>query len=66
MLSNKTVSPLRRIRLTLWFIQLFDLQRPIVENRVGADIDGSATRIDDQSLLASLRVRQKPGSEWGL
>ena len=49
----------RWMRLTLGFIQLFDLQRPIAENRVGADVNGSATRINDQRLLTALRARQK-------
>jgi hypothetical protein len=48
--------PLRSIQLTLRFIQFFNLQRPIVENCVGTDIDGSTARVDDQNLFAGLRA----------
>jgi len=59
MLLKRENLPLRWFRLTLGFIQLFDLQRTIAENLVGADIDGSTARIDDQSLLTRLQARQK-------
>jgi len=35
-------------------MQLFDLQRSIADNLVGADIDGPTARIDDQNLFAWL------------
>ena len=47
------------MRLTLRFIQLLDLQRPILENLVGADIDRSSACINDQRLLTRLRTCQK-------
>ena len=47
------------MQLTLGFIQLLDLQRPILENLVGTDIDRSPARIDDQRLLTGLRTCQK-------
>ena len=40
--------------LTFGFIQLFDLQRPIAENFVGADIDGSTARINNQRMITGL------------
>ena len=43
-----------RPRLTLGFIQLFDPQRIAVENFVGANVNGSTTRIDDQNFFAGL------------
>jgi len=49
----------RWMQLTLRFIQLFDLQRRIPENLVGADVDRSTARIDDQSLLTGLLAYQK-------
>jgi hypothetical protein len=41
-------------RLTLGLIQLFDSQRVVAENRVGADIDGSTAHIDDQRIVTGL------------
>lgn len=40
------------VRLTFRFIQLFDLQRVIAENSVGADIYSPTARVDDQNLVA--------------
>jgi len=51
--------PLRWIRLTFGFIQLFDLQWPIPENLVGADVDRSTACINDQSLLTGLPACKK-------
>ena len=45
-----------RPRLTLGFMQLFDLQRVAAENFVGADVDGSTARIYDQNFFAGLSV----------
>ena len=45
-----------RLRLTLGFMQLFDPQRIAAENFVGADVDGSTARVDDQNFFAGLSV----------
>ena len=49
-----------RIQLTLRFSQLFHLQGSIIKNRVGADVNGPTTRVDDQNLVARLQACENP------